>query len=157
MIDGGVVSEDSQTSSDSQTLHSPADSRRRRGAAAWRKWRDVGWKLVLIPPLAQRHNGGCYYPTIMAHNYLSAPVDADFSLMLPVSQQRRIPGESTLVPLLEGLSETRLPAREASVQSARRRLQATLALKGLLIRQDGTCYPREAAALQTRVRRPSVS
>lgn len=60
LIDGGVVSEDGQTSSDSQTLFSPADSRRRRGAAARRKWRDVGWELALIPRLAQRHNGGCY-------------------------------------------------------------------------------------------------
>lgn len=59
--------------------------------------------------------------------------------------------------LLEGLNETALPAREASDQSARRRLQATLALNGLLIRQVDTCYPREAAALQTRVCRPSVS
>lgn len=70
MIDGEVVSEDSQTLSHSQTLLSPADSRRRRCA--------VGWKLVLILPLAQRHNSDCYYQTIIVHNYLSAPVDADF-------------------------------------------------------------------------------
>lgn len=38
----------------------------------------VGWKLVLILPLAQRHNSDCYYQSIIVHHYLGAPVDADF-------------------------------------------------------------------------------
>lgn len=77
--------------------------------------------------------------------------------MLPVSQQRCTAGEPTLARLFEGLNETPFACLEGEPQtSARRRLQATLALIALLIWEVGTCYLREAAALQTRVRRPSV-
>lgn len=49
----------------------------------------VGWKLVLILPLAQRHNSDCYYQSIIVLHYLSVPVDVGFELIRPVRSEKK--------------------------------------------------------------------